>query len=135
MNQPRLAALAAIAALALVVAACGDDDTTTTTAATTTTAPTTTTGAGATTAPSTGDATITISNFQFAPAELSIPAGSTVTFLWVNGTHTTTATDGAWASGSKSGGATFEVTLDEPGTYEFFCEFHASMRGTLTVTG
>jgi plastocyanin len=32
-------------------------------------------------------------------------------------------------------GATFELTLDEPGTYPYFCEIHPGpgMTGTITV--
>jgi len=30
-------------------------------------------------------------------------------------------------------GKTFSVTFSESGTYEFFCNIHNSMRGTITV--
>ena len=132
MKTPRSFIIAAITALAVVTAACGDDDTTETTAATTTTSAGVTTVAS--TIPSTGGAAITVSNFQFTPNAVSVAVGETVTFAFA-GTHTTTSVDDLWDSGNKSAGETFDVTLDAPGSYEFFCSIHASMRGTITVTG
>ncbi len=28
-------------------------------------------------------------------------------------------------------GTTYTLTIDEPGTYSFFCEFHPAMKGTI----
>lgn len=131
--KSRLFIAAAITVLAAITVSCGDDDTSDTTAATTTT-----TAAGgttvATTVPTTNAATIIVSNFQFDPADVSVAAGETVRFVFA-GTHTTTSSDGIWDSGNKPNGDIFDVTLDTPGTYGFFCSIHASMRGTITVTG
>jgi plastocyanin len=72
--------------------------------------------------------------FVFAPTEITVAAGDTVT--WVHEgriSHTVTAEDGSFDSGPLAAGDTFEVTLDEPGTYAFVCAFHGSMRGTVTV--
>lgn len=115
--------------LVLLTAACGDDDaaTTTTTAETTSTAAPTTTGAGG--------AAVVVASFSFTPNEASIALGDTVTFTWESGTHTVTARDGSFASGSLSTGATFTASFATAGTYEYFCEFHQSMTGTITVAG
>ncbi len=85
--------------------------------------------------------TVTVSmedNF-FAPANITVEPGTTVT--WVqNGEnpHTTTSYDGLWDSGIIEGGSggTFSFTFDEPGTYEYFCIPHEDlgMVGTVTVT-
>lgn len=114
--------------IVLLMAACGDDDTATTTTAapTGTEAPTTTGAAGA---------AVVVASFSFTPNTASIAVGDTVTFTWESGTHTVTARDGSFASGAQSTGATFEVAPAAAGTYEFFCEFHQSMTGTITVTG
>lgn len=140
LRLPRRAAILAVATLALV-AACGDDDATetttttaaSTTAAVTTSAVTTTTAGSATTIG--GGAEITVANFQFTPAEVEISVGQTVTFAFTGGTHTASAADGTWSSGEKTAGGNFEISFDQPGTYDFVCQIHGSMQGTITVTG
>lgn len=48
--------------------------------------------------------------------------------------HTLTATDGAFDTGSFDGNSPGMFTAPvEPGTYEFTCEIHPTMTGTLTV--
>jgi plastocyanin len=132
-------AVLAVATLA-VVAACGDDDATetTTTAVTTTAAVTTSAVTTTTVAPGTTiveGATITVANFQFTPADVEITVGQTVAFIFTSGTHTASAVDGSWSSGEKSAGGNFEIAFDEPGTFDFVCQIHGSMQGTITVTG
>lgn len=85
--------------------------------------------------------TVTVSmedNF-FDQANITVPAGTTVT--WVqNGDnpHTTTSYDGLWDSGMIAGGSgeSFSYTFEEPGTYEYYCIPHEAlgMVGTVTVT-
>ncbi|MEX1178000.1 MAG: plastocyanin/azurin family copper-binding protein [Nitriliruptor sp.] len=73
--------------------------------------------------------------FVFEPVELSVAAGDTVT--WVHDgriSHTVTADDDSFESGTLAAGDTFEVTFDEPGSYPYACDFHSSMRGTVTVS-
>jgi plastocyanin len=92
-------------------------------------------------APSAGAATkkpnVTIKTFRFRPATLEVPAGTKVT--WKNTDaieHTVTSEAGAPAKldGVLSGaGKKYAVTLTEPGTYEYFCSRHNSMRGTVIV--
>ena len=36
-------------------------------------------------------------------------------------------------SGRLDQGESFSQTFAEPGTFEYFCEFHADMRGTVVV--
>jgi hypothetical protein len=76
----------------------------------------------------------------FEAANITVPAGSTVT--WVhngNNPHTTTSYDGLWDSGIIQGGSggSFSFTFNEPGTYEYFCMPHEAMGmvGSVTVTG
>ena len=48
--------------------------------------------------------------------------------------HTLTAKDGAFDTGSVEEGTVVSFTAPAaPGTYEFFCEIHPSMTGSLVV--
>jgi plastocyanin len=89
--------------------------------------------AGAAT-PAPTDAAVTIAGFAFAPPELTVAAGSTVT--WTNqdwAPHTATAGNAAFDSGRLDPGQSFSTTLSEPGTYGYYCAFHPGMMGTITV--
>ena len=97
-------------------------------------------GVGSDTSTDGGDAapdadTITISDFAFSGVT-EITVGTTVVVTNEDGsTHTWTAVEGAFDSGSLAGGDSFEFTFTEPGTYEYFCAIHPSMTGTIVVTG
>jgi plastocyanin len=81
-----------------------------------------------------GGEAIDIVDFAFAPAELTVPVGTTVT--WTNqdsAPHTVTADDGAFDSGRMDQGATFSFTFDTAGTYAYHCDFHPNMTATITV--
>lgn len=78
---------------------------------------------------------VAIAGFAFAPAEISVPAGTTVT--WSNedsAPHTVTFDDGSADSGRLTQGATFELAFDSAGTFAYSCAIHPSMKGTVTVT-
>ncbi|MEJ7721908.1 MAG: cupredoxin family copper-binding protein [Ilumatobacteraceae bacterium] len=77
---------------------------------------------------------VTIADFAFDPAELEVAAGATVT--WTNNdsaTHTVESDDETLMSGDLPNGATYEMTFDEPGTYEYVCGIHPNMAGTVIV--
>ena len=85
---------------------------------------------------------VTVKNFAFAPATLTIKAGETVTWTWAGGSHTVTSGasckgDMAYTSGLKSAtGDTFTHTYPTAGTFEYFCEPHcaaSAMKGTIIV--
>jgi plastocyanin len=82
------------------------------------------------------DATmVEIKDFTYVPASLEIPVGATVT--WTNSDaapHTATAQDReALQSGTLNQGDSYSQTFDQPGTFDYFCEFHANMKGTIVV--
>ena len=73
-------------------------------------------------------------NISFQPAEITIQAGTTV--KWSNQdsvSHTSTSDDDVWDSDGISPGEEFTFTLDEPGTYTYFCRFHPQMQATVIV--
>jgi plastocyanin len=82
---------------------------------------------------SSGD--VTIVDFAFQPASISVPAGSTVTWNNTGGaTHTVTAFNGAFDSGNLSPGGSFSETFSNPGVYMYHCTIHHNMVGTVMVT-
>ena len=128
------ALLLACLALGLVVAACGDDDDSGGDDAATTQEPADDSGGG-------GGASVAMRNIQFEPNEIEVAAGDTITFTNEESVpHDVEKTGGpgrSFSSGPEGGmneGDTFELTLDEPGTYEYVCRVHApGMAGTITV--
>jgi plastocyanin len=82
------------------------------------------------------DATmVDIKDFTFVPDPVEIPVGATVT--WINSDtapHTATAQDrDVLQSGTLDQGDSYSQTFDQPGTFDYFCEFHANMKGTIIV--
>ena len=85
-------------------------------------------------APGGGNA-VSVSNFQFSPADLTVPAGSTVKWTVADGNHTVTFEDDEeTTSGNLGSGETYTRPFDVAGEYPYLCELHPdSMRGTVTV--
>jgi plastocyanin len=101
---------------------------------TTTATPDVSTAPGGDIAPAGGDA-VEIAGFAFGPPELSVAAGTTVT--WTNADsfdHTATGRDGVFDSGELAQGQSFSFTFDTAGTFAYICNIHPSMSGTVTVT-
>ncbi|CAM5736506.1 cupredoxin family copper-binding protein [Mycolicibacterium aubagnense] len=81
-----------------------------------------------------GPNAINVDNFAFAPAELTVPAGTTVT--WTNhdeDPHNIVAEGGQFRSPTMGSGATFSYTFATPGTYAYVCGIHPFMHGTVVV--
>jgi plastocyanin len=78
--------------------------------------------------------TIGIKQFKYGPSILTVPVGTTVT--WVNHDeepHTVTSGTGAFSSAGLVNDDTFVQTFTKPGTYQYFCAIHPYMKGTLVV--
>jgi plastocyanin len=81
-----------------------------------------------------GGPTVTIQDLAYSPDTLTVPAGTTVTWVW---------RDGAIAHDVKSDGfrskvmaeGTFRHRFDQPGGYDYRCTLHPTMTGTIEVTG
>ena len=90
--------------------------------------------AAASQAAAAGASAITIQNFAFAPASLTVKDGTTVT--WTNNdspTHSVKWADGAAGSSPLTTGSSYTRTFATPGTYAYVCGIHASMHGTIVV--
>jgi plastocyanin len=81
-----------------------------------------------------GDTTVKIDNFTFEPGELTVKAGTTVT--WINQDdipHTVVATGHAFRSKALDTDDKFSFTFPTPGSYEYFCSLHPHMKATIVV--
>ena len=77
---------------------------------------------------------VSIANFAFSPASLTVHVGDTVT--WSNNdsvSHTTTSDTGIWDSGPLRPGASFSFTFTSAGTFGYHCMIHPFMVGAVVV--
>lgn len=75
---------------------------------------------------------------HFVPDTITIVIGVNNTVEWVNQdsvTHTVTADNGAFDSGDLASGSTFSFTFTAPGTFQYHCNIHPFMTGTIIVLG
>ena|ERR671937_375183 len=94
----------------------------------------------ATSAPSAtaAKAAVTVKGFAFSPATLEVTKGTVVTFT-NNDSTTHTVTSGANRTKDGkfdkqlSGSTEDSITFDTAGTFEYFCNIHSSMKGTVVV--
>jgi plastocyanin len=82
----------------------------------------------------TGPLSVTITNFSFRPAKLTVKAGSRVT--WTNKDEEPHTVVGGDLKSKVLGnsGATYSHTFSKPGTYNYNCSIHPFMHGTVVVT-
>jgi len=76
---------------------------------------------------------ISIKNLQFNPAVTNIATGDKIT--WKNEdsfTHDVTIDNGLFDKDIEAG-QSFSYTFNEAGTYEYHCDIHPSMKGTIIV--
>ncbi len=88
------------------------------------------------TMPKTQSHAITLESFAFAPRSLTVNRGDVVIFTNKDSAgHTVTSLTGAFESGifTKNQTYTLDTKTLAPGTYEYKCTPHSSMRGTLIV--
>jgi plastocyanin len=79
-------------------------------------------------------ATVNIDNFKFAPATLTVTAGTTVT--WKNeddSPHRIGGKNGSFTSAALDTDGTFSHTFATPGEYPYICTLHPYMTGKIVV--
>ncbi|HEX3504404.1 MAG TPA: cupredoxin family copper-binding protein [Xanthobacteraceae bacterium] len=78
---------------------------------------------------------VSIDNFTFTPASLTVKAGTTVT--WTNRDdipHGIASSDNAFKkSKALDTDDNYSFTFTTPGTYQYFCYIHPHMVGTIVV--
>ena len=84
-------------------------------------------------------AIVNIMSHAFNPTEVTIPTGGRV--VWNNidaATHTVTSDMGGnltWGSGDLSPNQSYSFTFNNPGTYNYHCNYHSWMTGRVIVQG
>jgi plastocyanin len=83
-----------------------------------------------------GAQAVTIKDYIYKPASITVPKGTTVTFTNRDTTaHTATSKEaGIFESGPIDTGKSAKVTLEKTGTFAYYCLFHPFMKGTIIVT-
>jgi plastocyanin len=85
-------------------------------------------------APPAGTRDVVVDNFSFAPATVSVPAGTTV--RWTNHDdvpHTVVCEDRTFKSPVLDTDGVFSRQFTAPGTFKYFCSLHPKMTGTVSV--
>lgn len=84
--------------------------------------------------PHSGTTRVAISGYAYGPATVTVTPGTTITFTNHDQTaHTATSTLTGFDSGTIDPGKSASITITKPGTYTYYCQFHAFMHGTITV--
>jgi plastocyanin len=84
--------------------------------------------------PASAVTTVTIQNFAFSPASLTVPVGGTVTWKNLDGEpHTVRSADETVRSGALDQNESFTFKFDKAGTYKYGCSIHPQMAGTIVV--
>jgi plastocyanin len=127
MHRRWMSLLGAMIALTLLAASCGGDET-----------PPADGGSSPTESPSDsgdggGGADLTIVDFGFSPADLSVTEGQTITVTNIGEASHTFTTDDDAIDETIPPGDTVEITLTGVTSGGFHCRFHSQMVGTLTV--
>jgi plastocyanin len=82
----------------------------------------------------TAPVTVTVDNSSFTPKEITVAAGTTIT--WVNHDdvpHTIVSTDKKFRSKALDTDDQFSFTFTDSGTYAYFCSVHPMMTGKIIV--
>jgi len=72
----------------------------------------------------------------YDPPEITIETGQALTFTNAGRiAHTATAKEGGFDTGLLEGGQSATIQFDDPGTFQYFCQPHPWMTGTIIVEG
>ena len=79
---------------------------------------------------------VAMRDYKFVPKEIVVDVGDTVT--WTNedsADHNAIADDDSFRTPTFGEGETASVTIDEAGSFPYFCSLHANMEGRISTTG
>ncbi len=75
-------------------------------------------------------------SWQYSPQLIKVVLGVNSTVTWVSRSiayDTVTSRDGAFASGAIPPGGTYSYAFTSPGVYDYYCQYHPWMTGTVVV--
>jgi plastocyanin len=90
--------------------------------------------AGGAKAKKSSSTSVTMGDYFFSAASVTVNVGDTVT--WHNSgqaPHTATANDGSFDTGTINSGGSGSHTFNSPGTFSYICTIHPNMKGTVRV--
>ena len=76
---------------------------------------------------------VTIDNFTFTPAQLTVKVGDTVTWTNHDDIPHTVVSAGKFRSKATDTDGSFSFTFTSTGDYQYFCSLHPHMTGTIKV--
>jgi plastocyanin len=76
---------------------------------------------------------VTIDNFTFSPAEMTVKVGTTVTWTNHDDIPHTVVSAGKFRSKAMDTDNSFSFTFTAAGDYKYFCSLHPHMTGTIKV--
>jgi LPXTG-motif cell wall-anchored protein len=88
-------------------------------------------------APRAATQNVVVKDFEFAPKEITVNVGDTVTWKneGPNRPHTVTASDKSFDSGNLNVGQEFSFTFNTAGTFDYVCQYHDVMQAKVIVQG
>jgi plastocyanin len=79
------------------------------------------------------DTSVSIDNFTFQPAELTVKVGTTVTWTNHDDIPHTVVSAGKFRSKTMDTDDHYSFTFTAAGDYKYFCSLHPHMTGTIKV--
>src|SRR5580698_53792 len=79
------------------------------------------------------DTVVTIDNFTFAPSQLTVKVGTTVTWKNHDDIPHTVVSAGKFRSKAMDTDDSYSFTFTAAGDYTYFCSLHPHMTGTIKV--
>jgi plastocyanin len=84
--------------------------------------------------PQSGHVTVSIDDYAYRPGTITVRAGTRITFVnHDQQPHTATFEPASLGDKVLVSRASATITVSRPGTYHYYCAFHAFMRGTVAV--
>jgi plastocyanin len=82
-----------------------------------------------------GTKTVTLKNIRYTPASISISKGTTVRWVWRDGSirHDVRFSNGGYRPSRLMSSGSYKLTFKRKGTFRYFCSVHGEMKGRISV--